>query len=150
MAEGAPVNLNKAWLETFRQDVQGFLEEIRKVQGDGVSAPALANLLPAGEHPKGTLPGATLPLTIGGMIADGETNGQYLSEAVVEMITSVTTIFDEQEILFESIVESLQTSIDTLFTTQGENLEKIDGQKLLDIFSDVDDVLAGGSGEGDD
>ncbi|MFE5238792.1 MULTISPECIES: type VII secretion system-associated protein [unclassified Streptomyces] len=150
MAQGAPVNLDKVWLENFlRRDVQGFSEEIRKIQGDGPTVPALSSLLPEGDHPDGVLAGAVLPLTIGGMTKDGVTNGQRLNKAVVDMITDVTTILDEQKTLFTSIEDSLETTIEKLFKTQGENLEKIDGQKLLDIFSDVDDVLGGGDGEDD-
>ncbi|WP_405389894.1 type VII secretion system-associated protein [Streptomyces sp. NBC_01102] len=155
MAEGGPVNLDKAWLQNFLdRDIGGFSEEIRKIQGDGLSAdggfvPALANLLPEGDLPDGTLAGAVLPLTIGGMTKDTVTNGQHLNKAVVAMITEVTGILDDQKILFESIEDSLETTIEKLFKTQGENLEKIEGQKFLDIFSDVDDVI-GGSGGGDD
>jgi hypothetical protein len=151
MAQGAPVNLDKAWLEKFlSQDIKGFSEEIRKIQGDGTDAPALANLLPEGERPAGTLAGASVPLTIGGMLKDTLTNGQRLNQAVVDMITEIVTILEEQKTLFSSIEDGLESTIEELFKTQGDNLEKIDGQKLLDIFSDVDDVLGGGSGEDDD
>ncbi|MDX3850297.1 type VII secretion system-associated protein [Streptomyces sp. AK02-01A] len=156
MADSAPVNLDKAWLENFlNQDIETFKEEIRKILGDGTLSdggvvPALSNLLPEGDLGEDALPGGALPLTIGGMVKDGATNGQHLSTAVVKMITDVTAILDDQKILFDSIDENLQTTLEKLFKAQGENLEKIDGQKFLDIFSDVDDILGGNSGGDDD
>jgi hypothetical protein len=153
MADSVPVNLDKAWLENFADhDIQTFKDEIKKIMGDGTAAdggvvPALSNLLPEGEHGSAVLPGAILPLSIGGMVKDADTNGQHLNTAVVKLITDITAIFDEQKILFDSIDENLRTSIEKLFKAQDDNLEKIDGQKLLDIFSDVDDILGGGSGK---
>ncbi|MEU3185083.1 type VII secretion system-associated protein [Streptomyces sp. NPDC006923] len=156
MADSAPVNLDKAWLENFlNQDIETFKEEIRKILGDGTLSdgavvPALSNLLPEGDLGEDALPGAALPLTIGGMVKDASTNGQHLSTAVVKMITDVTAILDDQKILFDSIDENLQTTLEKLFKTQGENLEKIDGEKFLDIFSDVDEILGGNGDEDDD
>ncbi|WP_299531695.1 type VII secretion system-associated protein [uncultured Streptomyces sp.] len=154
MANTAPVNLDKAWLQSFLDtDVKHFLAEIKKIMADGTVGgevvPALFNLLPAGEHGSGVLPGAALPLTIGGMLKDAETNGSHLDTALTELITAVHTIFKDQKLLFESIEDGLEDTLEQLFKTQGENLEKIDGEKLLDIFSDVDDNLGGGNGEDD-
>ncbi|NBM15786.1 type VII secretion system-associated protein [Streptomyces sp. GC420] len=154
MADSAPVNLDKAWLENFlNTDVRLFLGEIKKIMADGTVGgeviPTLYNLLPAGEHGAGVLPGAALPLTIGGMLKDGETNGANLDKAITELITAVHTVYKDQKLLFESIEDGLEETLEKLFKTQGENLEKIDGEKLLDIFSDVDQNLAGSGGDDD-
>ncbi|GGZ70682.1 type VII secretion system-associated protein [Streptomyces subrutilus] len=155
MAENAPVNLDKAWLEKFlNEDVKEFMAAIKKIMGDGVGAdgvviPSLDSLLSTGDHGDWVLPGAELPLTIGGMTKDGATNGQHLKQAVEEIIGAVTTILEDQKRLFDDIDDNLRTSIESLFTTQGENLGKIDGAKFKDIFSDVDESL-GGSKKKDD
>lgn len=149
MADKPPVNLDRAWLERFLDDVRDFQEEIRKITADGPNAPALYNLLPEGEHGEGVLPGAVLPLTIGGMAGDGITNGKHLSGSVVELIKAVNVVLENQKVLFDSIEEGLETTLDELFKAQGDNLEKIDGEMFLDVFSDVDEVLSGGRGEDD-
>ncbi|MER5778833.1 type VII secretion system-associated protein [Streptomyces sp. NPDC002039] len=155
MAENTPVNLDKAWLENFlNNDIANFIAEIKKIMGDGVGpggvvVPALDALLSKGAHGDWALPGAELPLTIGGMTKDGATNGQHIKEAVEELIGSVTTVLEDQKLLFDDIDDNLRTSIDTLLKTQGDNLAKIDGDKFLDIFSDVDGSL-GGRDEDDD
>ncbi|MFF2525168.1 type VII secretion system-associated protein [Streptomyces liangshanensis] len=151
MANSAPVNLDKAWLENFlTHDVRPFAEQIRKIMADDpdTDVPALANLLSEGEHGPAVLPGALLPLTLGGMQKDADTNGSHLDTAVTKMINDIKTIFEEQKTLFESIDENLATSIEKLFATQSESLDKIDGEKLLDIFGDIDEALGGG-GEDD-
>lgn len=35
-----------------------------------------------------------------------------------------------------------------MFSTQDENMEKIDGKKLVNFFEDVDDILSEGPGSG--
>lgn len=155
MAQNPPVNLDKAWLENFlNHDIAEFIAEIKKIMGDGAGpdgavVPALDALLPTGAHGDWALPGAELPLTIGGMAKDSVTNGQHIKDAVVELIGAVTTILEDQKLLFDDIDDNLRTSIETLFKTQGDNLAKIDGDKFLDIFSDVDESL-GGRDEEDD
>ena len=90
MAQNPPVNLDKAWLENFlNHDVAEFIAEIKKIMGDGTGpdstvVPALESLLPSGSHGDWTLPGAQLPITIGGMSKDSATNGQHINDAVVE------------------------------------------------------------------
>ncbi|MFJ6726401.1 MULTISPECIES: type VII secretion system-associated protein [unclassified Streptomyces] len=154
MADGTTVNLDKAWLEKFlKEDVLNFREELRKIlldgEYDGRSAPSLANLLPGGEIPEGTPSEAALPLTIGAMVKDARTNGESLVESITKVIGAIDVILKNQTILFEDIEDNLGTSIEKLFKTQGDNLAAIDGQKLLDVFEDVDDSLGGGNDEDD-
>ncbi|MER5872395.1 type VII secretion system-associated protein [Streptomyces sp. NPDC002044] len=149
MAQNPPVNLDKTWLENFlNHDIAEFIAEIKKIMGDGTGSdntviPALEALLPTGSHGDWALPGAQLPITIGGMAKDSATNGQHITQAVVELIGAVTTILDNQKLLFDDIDDNLRTSIETLFKAQGDNLAKIEGDKFLDIFSDVDESLGG-------
>lgn len=156
MADTPTVNLDKAWLENFlNHDILNFRNELTKILNDGIGpsgeiVPALANLLPEGQIPEGSLAGAVRPLTIGSMANDDRTNGKALVAAVTELIKAIDLIIEHQKTLFEDIDDNLRTSIDKLFKTQGDNLAKIDGDKLLDIFEDVDDSLGGSSEEEDD
>ncbi|MDH2393678.1 type VII secretion system-associated protein [Streptomyces sp. HNM0663] len=149
MADSTTVNLDKAWLENFlNHDILNFRNELKKILQDGIApsgqiVPAVASLLKNGRNPDDKLPGAELPLTIGGMVGDERTNGKALVEAVVELIEAIDLILENQKTLFEDIDDNLRTSIDKLFKTQGENLVNIEGDKLLDIFEDVDDSLGG-------
>ncbi|WP_320774400.1 type VII secretion system-associated protein [Streptomyces sp. CRN 30] len=158
MADSTTVNLDKAWLENFlNHDILNFRNELKKILDDGVDAsgevvPALANLMPGGAAPEEWLTGSVenqIPLIIGGLSSDGRTNGKTLVEAIRELMEAIDTILEHQKVLFEDIEDNLATSIDKLFKTQGDNLAKIDGDKLLDIFEDVDDSL-GGSGSSDE
>ncbi|MFE6777593.1 type VII secretion system-associated protein [Streptomyces sp. NPDC057702] len=151
MADKPPVNLDKTWLTNFQtQDVQKFLGEIKKIQGDGEYAPALANLIKGGTRSKDVPAGILLPLSIGGMAGEGTgTNGDLLQSGVTEMIKVIVKIFADQKLLFEAIDAGITDTLEDLLKTQGENLEKIEAEKFLDIFEDVDDLLGdGGSGSG--
>ncbi|MFD5426428.1 type VII secretion system-associated protein [Streptomyces sp. NPDC127084] len=151
MADNPTANLDKAWLEKFlKEDIFNFRDELRKILLDGKDGtPALANLLPGGHIPKGTPAEAVLPLTIGAMAGDARTNGEGLVESITKVIGAIDVIIKNQSTLFEDIEDNLGTSIEKLFKTQGDNLAKIDGQKLLDVFEDVDDSLGGGEKEDD-
>ncbi|MEU6483638.1 type VII secretion system-associated protein [Streptomyces sp. NPDC046887] len=156
MAENSPVNLDKAWLQNFLDvDVAGFIAELDKITKDGVGptgedVPALANIGEGGARPDFVKPGAELPLTIGIMKDnDKEVSGKNLQDSVKKMITNIKTILEEQKTLFGDIDDNLRTSIEKLFKTQGDNLAKIEGDKFLDIFEDVDETLGGGESEDD-
>lgn len=155
--DGTTVNLDKAWLENFlNHDILNFRDALKKITRDGLSTtgeviPSLENLSARGKVTDDWPIEATRPLMIGYM-ADNETvNGAALVEAVTNLIKELVPILDNQVQLFEDIEDNLRTSIEELFEAQGENLTRIDGDKLLDIFEDVDDTLgeAGSGGEDD-
>lgn len=158
MAQNTPtVNLNKAWLQAFlTNDVGPFKEEIRKLGLAGVhpldadiAVPALVDLVTqGGKTAVGFRDGQVKPLAIGTMAADakGRTNGGSVKAKLDELIAQVTAILTQQGELFDEIEDDLGQTIAKMFGTQDENLDKIDGKKLVDFFEDVDDILSEGPG----
>ncbi|MFD5037094.1 type VII secretion system-associated protein [Streptomyces sp. NPDC058378] len=162
MADNPPaVNLNKAWLQNFLDnDVIPFLAAVKKIREDGdspdkVLVPAIPNLQ-GGEDGANKAPGffdgQKVPLAIGTMAGDkdGRTNGGYLIKCLNEMVDQIDEILKLQVELFEEIEDNLEDTIEEMFKTQDDNLEKIDGKKLVDFFEGVDEVLSESSGGSND
>ena len=157
MAESAPVQLNKEWLEAFiRDEIGPFKGEIKKMGSEGAApldasliVPPLADLKEGGGSAEGFLTGQKIPLAIGLMAGDtASTNGGFIAKALTALVEQLTGILKQQGELFDEIEENLQSSIEELFGAQSGNLEKIDGKKFVDFFEDVDDILSQGSGTG--
>ncbi|MBB5939702.1 type VII secretion system-associated protein [Streptomyces zagrosensis] len=147
MADRPPLNFDKTWLENFKNDdVKTFLTAITDIQGDSTAGPALANLIAGGTRGSNVPAEIKLPLSIGGMEGDGTTNGGHLQTAVKEFIEAIVAILKDQKELFEELDDALEETLKELLDAEGDNLRKIEGGKLLDIFSDVEEVLEGDSG----
>ncbi|MET8783647.1 type VII secretion system-associated protein [Streptomyces sp. NPDC004589] len=86
-------------------------------------------------------------LAIGLMAGTDDVHGASLISKVKDEAQSVDDIFAAQRTLFKDIDSDVRETIRTLLKTQGSSLTSIDGEKLLDIFSDVDSDLSdtGGS-----
>ncbi|MEU6227592.1 type VII secretion system-associated protein [Streptomyces sp. NPDC047042] len=161
MAENTPtVNLNKAWLQNFLDnDVIPFRDEIRKLGLDGVSpvdgvdVPAVVDLVAAGgKTAVGFRDGQVKPLAIGSMAADGKgrTNGGNIAGKLNELIEQLTSILAFQGELFDEIEDDLKETLEKMFKTQDESLDKIDGKKFVNFFEDVDSILSEGPGSSDE
>ncbi|MFJ5225928.1 type VII secretion system-associated protein [Streptomyces sp. NPDC088400] len=160
MAENTTtVNLNKAWMQSFlTDDVGPFREAIRLIRedgtapGDDLAVPAVGNLLAdnGAKTASGFYDGQKIPIAIGTMAADegGRVNGGYLVKSLNTILEQLDGILKQQSELFEEIEANLEDSMDKMFKTQDESLDKIDGKKFVDFFEDVDDVLSEGSGGG--
>ncbi|MFC9946338.1 type VII secretion system-associated protein [Streptomyces pratensis] len=162
MAENSPpVNINKAWLQSFLDnDVVPFLAAVKKIREngnspDGVLVPGMPTLQ-GGEDGAQTAPGfldgQKVPLAIGAMAGDkeGRTNGGYLIKSLNGMVDQLDEILKLQVELFEEIEDDLEDTIEKMFKTQEDNLGKIDGKELIDFFEGVDDVLSESGGSNDD
>lgn len=164
MADSAPtVNLNKQWLQSFLDDdIVPFLTKVKKIQEDGESpaVPGIPNLQGGEDGANkavGFYDGQKVPLAIGTMAGDkdGRTNGGYLIKCLNGIVDQLDEILKMQVELFEEIEDDLADTIEELFKTQGDQLDKIEGKKFVNFFEGVDEVLseAGGSngrGNGDD
>ncbi|ADI05030.1 hypothetical protein SBI_01909 [Streptomyces bingchenggensis BCW-1] len=151
------LTLDKAGLQSFLDDrVLPFKDEIRKItEDDPTFGPSMGSLVGKEDISIEDFDSyqAGKPLSLGWMLQEGEVDGQVakLNKSLATMAENVIEIYKEQAKLFGDIEDNLETTISTLFSTQGGNLTTIGGQEFLDIFEDVDDDLAGGkSGGGDD
>ena len=89
-----------------------------------------------------------MPLAIGPMGQEGNaTGGDYVQKSAAKIVGELTGILDTQKLLFEELLDNLADTVTELKETQGDNLQKIDGQDFLDIFADVEDILTGGETE---
>ncbi|TXC99886.1 type VII secretion system-associated protein [Streptomyces sp. ISID311] len=132
----------QTFIDNDVSDFMSALEKIRKDDPGGVRA--LKSIL------DGTATVDTLDenqiLAIGLMAGDDSLHGQNLIKAVQTVATSVDEILATQGTLFKDIDRDLRRTVKTLLDTQGSSLASIDGEKLLDVFSNVDSDL-GASGK---
>ncbi|MEU1662352.1 type VII secretion system-associated protein [Streptomyces sparsogenes] len=137
-----PTQLNKEWLENFRKvDLADFRKSLKTVSENSTATPVIPSMKALKGEDDGVpgLPfGTPVPLAIGNLAKDEGTHGQAVNEAVVELVTALDGILESHLTLFKDIDDALEETIDSLFKTQGESLDAIDGQKFVDIFEDVD------------
>ncbi|MFJ9031028.1 type VII secretion system-associated protein [Streptomyces sp. NPDC102274] len=135
----------KSFIENDLTDFLRDLDSIRKDDPSGVLA--LYSILSGRSTPE-TL-GENLVLGIGLMAGNDNVYGQSLISKISDAGKAIDEVFVAQKKLFKDIENDLQETIDKLLKDQGGSLASIDGAKLLDIFTDVDQDLSGdGSGGG--
>ncbi|MGP3985816.1 type VII secretion system-associated protein [Streptomyces sp. 3N207] len=158
-----PLTLDKAWIEKFLNvDIEEFQAELKKIRTESgpyspISlvlaiagmpmpdwmVPTMAMLAGGAAPPDSVAKDAPWPLMIGPMAGEGDTvGGAEMSKRVSNMATELHGFLSDQVTLFRDIEENLRDSIDSLFSAEGDSLEKIDGQKLIDALEDVEDDLA--------
>ncbi|GHJ36957.1 type VII secretion system-associated protein [Streptomyces sp. TS71-3] len=145
-------HLDSHALTQFKQnDLADFLTDLDAIRNDdpaGVKSlkSILGGLLITGS----TFGEVSSPLVIGLMAGDDSVGGQSLNTKTKDAAQGVDDILVSQKKLFKDIDDDLQETMDTLLKNQSGGLAAIDGEKLLDIFSDVDSDLTDGSGSGSD
>lgn len=133
-------HLNAKELNRFIEEVAEFSNALKAIREDKPSVLALRSLV------EGRSTGDTLNqnrvLAIGTMVGDELTHGKTLVEVLTKAAKSVDDVFAAQQTLFKDIERDLQTTIDTLLRNQSDSLTAIEGEKLLDAFSNIDNDLA--------
>ncbi|MGW2892834.1 type VII secretion system-associated protein [Streptomyces griseoruber] len=139
-------HLNSKELNRFIEEVADFgkaLKVIREDQPKSGTYPAVPSLssLVEGRTTPATL-NQNPVLAIGTMAGDDLVHGKALVEGLTKAAKSVDDVFAAQQTLFKDIERDLHTTIDTLLRNQSDSLTVIEGEKLLDAFSDIDNDLA--------
>ncbi|WNZ08045.1 type VII secretion system-associated protein [Streptomyces sp. 11x1] len=133
-------HLNAKELNRFIEEVAEFSNALKAIREDKPPVLALRSLV------EGRSTGDTLNqnrvLAIGTMVGDELTHGKTLVEVLTKAAKSVDDVFAAQQTLFKDIERDLQTTIDTLLRNQSDSLTAIEGEKLLDAFSNIDNDLA--------
>jgi len=101
--------------------------------------------------------GATTPETLQqsqalsiGQMGTGDTmHGESLLTAATGAAHSVDAVFEQHVNLFGDIDRDMKQTIRTMLNTQGSTLQSIDGEKFLDLFSDVDEGMSENPGSDD-
>ncbi|MGW3150334.1 type VII secretion system-associated protein [Streptomyces sp. NPDC001177] len=141
------VKLDREGLRSFiENEVKPFLDEIRKMNQPSSFAPSMAQILGKEDYDNKDWFGMETPLAIGKMGSKdaggfGDVHGQQLNDQITESGNSFLEILRTHEELFGDIVDGLESTIKELFKTRDGGLEKIEGQKFLDYFTDVDQIL---------
>lgn len=148
-----PLTMDKAGLQAFLDNrVEPFADELRKITlDDPTLGPAMGTLIGDADidsTQEFDSYAAQKPLAIGLMTNKDNlhSKGAALNEAIAKTAKELTVTFEEQTALFKDIVDNLEASLETLFTTQGNSLTEIDGQEFLDVFEDVEADMSGGQG----
>ncbi|MFD9318439.1 type VII secretion system-associated protein [Streptomyces sp. NPDC060053] len=158
MAESGktPVKLDKTAVKQFlTEEIRPFKESVKKV----LNEPNEEGVLPLPWHAAeakhdttSSIPGAKMPFAIGGMAGDASVllSSSHLLSSVTGMITQVEEILKLQIRLFADIEDGLEDTVHSLLKTQDGSLADIDGEKMVDVFIDVDDDFSSLSGGGDE
>jgi len=88
-------------------------------------------------------------LRIGDMATKTLVSGPTLLDDVKTAATAIDKLLADQETFFTDLKDALQQTIDKMKKTNQQNLDAIDAQTLLQIFSDVDTDTSGQSGSTD-
>ncbi|MER6632212.1 type VII secretion system-associated protein [Streptomyces sp. NPDC000987] len=143
-------HLDSGQLKRFlEEDVAAFIKALKEIREDlpgsgSTSIRALSSLVEGRTSPS-TL-NQNPVLAIGAMGADDLVHGKSLVTQVTGIAKSADEVFQAQQILFQDLERNLRATLDTLLKNQGDSLTAIDGEKLLDLFADVDGDLASGAG----
>jgi hypothetical protein len=156
MADAPKLTMDKAGLQAFiDNDVKPFLKEIEKLSDEDSFGPSVWHILGKKDYANTDLLGLELPLSVGLMTGDsakglGDVKAGPLSDQITKLAEGIITILETHKELFEEVIDALETTMEKLLKQQGDNLTKIDGEKFVDIFEDVDEILSGSSGGGGD
>ncbi|MFJ1967627.1 type VII secretion system-associated protein [Streptomyces sp. NPDC087903] len=134
-------HLDAQKLKTFREnDLATFITALKNIVKDDPNG-----ILALHSIVKGTIPAAYIDenpvLGIGLMTGDDTVYGKTLVASALSTAKSIDDILGDQKTLFDDIDDSLEETITTLLNTQGATLESISGEKLLDVWSGVDEDL---------
>ncbi|WP_405974434.1 type VII secretion system-associated protein [Streptomyces sp. NBC_00988] len=138
-------HLDSTALKNFKNtDVADFITDLVNIRKDNAGVRSLKNLI--AETGAGSAQGLAKILRIGlmnGGDSSDPVGGATLVEALKTQATALDKILTGQKTLFDDIDDALDETITTLLKTQGDSLDLIDGEKLLDIFDTVDGDMSG-------
>ncbi|MFE2417664.1 type VII secretion system-associated protein [Streptomyces hokutonensis] len=141
-------HLDSTALKNFKNtDVADFISDLLAIRKDNpAGVRSLKNLL--AETGAGSAAGLAKILRIGlmnGGDSKDPVGGSTLVEALKTQATALDKILTDHKTLFDDIDSALDETITTLLKNQGDSLDAIDGEKLLDIFDTVDGDMGGTS-----
>ncbi|MEU9246435.1 type VII secretion system-associated protein [Streptomyces sp. NPDC048385] len=143
-------HLDSTALKNFKNnDVADFISDLLAIRKDNAGVRSLKNLV--AETGEGSAAGLAKILRIGlmnGGDSKDPVGGSTLVEALKTQAGALDKILTGQKTLFDDIDDALEETITTLLKTQGDSLESIDGEKLLDIFDTVDGDMSGTDSKG--
>lgn len=132
-------------------DLADFIDGLKAIRKDSAADNGGVRAL------RSIVNGATTPetlqqsqaLSIGQMGTSDALHGQSLLTAVTGAAKSTDAVFEQHVDLFGDIDRDMKQTIRTLLNAQGSSLQSIDGEKFLDIFSDVDEGMSENPGSDD-
>ncbi|MGW3496383.1 type VII secretion system-associated protein [Streptomyces sp. NPDC001020] len=138
----------QTFIDTELKDFVTQTENIRQDSDEGTDHPARAlKSLLNGEATPETLHQNQF-LALGPMAGDeGLTHGKALIDAVTRSAKSIDGILENQQRLFRDIDRDFRETLKIMGATQSDNITEISGEKLLDIFGDVDRDLTPTNGK---
>lgn len=140
-------HLDKKQLQQFRDvDVEDVRKKAVKHRDEEDSGIRPLGHLVDGHTTADNTDKAQQVLHIGNMSRDPDVSGPTLIENITTVAKSIDKLLGDQEKLFEEMQEALQDTLDKMSKTQQDNLDAIDAQSLLQIFSDVDTATSGSGG----
>ncbi|MER0481704.1 type VII secretion system-associated protein [Streptomyces sp. Edi2] len=152
---GGPLVLNKEWIKKFIDvDLHEFRGAIEKILVDApaerfaggrndIMVQSITNLM---DIPKNVHYSQKRPLTLGKMGQDGIAGD--LVKSIAGSAKKLGDFVGDQKKLFDHIESNLRDAMETLLKTEGESLDKIDGEKFYNVFEDVADDISESMGSG--
>ncbi|KUN29798.1 hypothetical protein AQJ23_03370 [Streptomyces antibioticus] len=132
-------------------DLADFIDALKAIRKDSAADNGGVRAL------RSIVNGATTPETLQqsqalsiGQMGTGDTmHGEALLTAATGAAHSVDAVFEQHVNLFGDIDRDMKQTIRTMLNTQGSTLQSIDGEKFLDLFSDVDEGMSENPGSDD-
>jgi hypothetical protein len=139
-------HLDSTALKNFKNtDIAEFINDLLAIRKDNpAGVRSLKNLI--AETGAGSAQGLAKILRIGlmnGGDSSDPVGGGTLVEALKTQATALDKILTDHKTLFDDIDDALDETITKLLKNQGDSLDSIDGEKLLDIFDTVDGDMSG-------
>ena len=130
-------------------DLADFLTALKAIRRDSTADNGGIRAL------RSIVDGATTPdslqqnqaLAIGSMGADDFLHGKSLLTAATGAAKSVDGVFAQHVDLFGDIERDMKQTIRTLLNAQGSSLHSIGAERMLDVFSDVDEGMSENPGD---
>ncbi|NJQ06536.1 type VII secretion system-associated protein [Streptomyces lonarensis] len=140
--DAGTLKMNKDGLQSFLEnEVDTVKKKIKEILSGNGAEPM--SVLAGRDRPEDTdMADRQRPLALGLMVS-GNGPGTEVNNSIKTVAGAVDDILDHQLTLFTQIISNLESTIEELLTEQGKSLEDIDGQALLDVFSDVETELTG-------
>lgn len=137
--------LNSEGLKRFvEEDLDEFIRYTKDIREDApAQGPRALKSLIEGYTTPDTQGLPNQFLRIGKLGNDDGVHGAELTKRIESGAKGIDDVLVTMGSLFKHIDADLRETIETLLKTQGDSLAAIGGQKLLDIFSDVDSDLSG-------
>ncbi|MEW2223368.1 type VII secretion system-associated protein [Streptomyces sp. NPDC006990] len=162
--DGSKLVLNKEWMKKFIDDeIDEFKTALDKISKEGdykgnhyndetnaYDVEHVMSVTELSDPTKQVDSDNHAPLALGDLVGKEGAASEF-ADKVRGVADELGVVITDQKRLFDDIEDALREAMESLLKTEGDSLEKIDGDKFItsvfeDVSDDISDSLGGGSG----